>query len=262
MSNDIKEVLVGVPSLGPQMCMMLWNIGENLKAKASKESNSEVKDKLLDFADAIGRVCAYSLLHQKGASEDRDKSTIDFTKLITIEEVSKLYGIKQEKIMEWVNACLCPYYLLAGEGPLFKKMEIKKWISDNKIIKCNGKPILTLQKILTRSADKFNIYLPNALKAIKGLCIFTFEAAISGIYFLCVNDEVVYIGSSENIHTRILVHTNGSSRMLELKKEYGKEITAAYYLPVVSSEMRRLEDEFIQIIQPKLNRTIKEISVS
>lgn len=65
MSNDIKEVLIGVPSLGPQTCMTLLHIGETLKAKASKESNSEVKDELLDFADAIGRVCAYSALHQK-----------------------------------------------------------------------------------------------------------------------------------------------------------------------------------------------------
>jgi len=65
MSNDIKEVLVGVPSLSPQTCVTLLHIGETLKAKASKESNSEVKDTLLDFADAIGRVCAYSTLHQK-----------------------------------------------------------------------------------------------------------------------------------------------------------------------------------------------------
>jgi len=65
MSNDIKEVLVGVPSLDPQTCMTLLHIGETLKAKASKESNLEVRAELLDFADAIGRVCAYSALHQK-----------------------------------------------------------------------------------------------------------------------------------------------------------------------------------------------------
>jgi len=65
MSNDIEEVLIGVPSLGPQTCMTLLHIGENLKAKASKESNLEVRAELLDFADAIGRVCAYSALHQK-----------------------------------------------------------------------------------------------------------------------------------------------------------------------------------------------------
>jgi len=65
MSNDIEEVLVGIPSLSPQTCMRLLHIGETLKAKASKETNPKIRAELLDFADAIGRVCAYSALHQK-----------------------------------------------------------------------------------------------------------------------------------------------------------------------------------------------------
>ena len=66
--------------------------------------------------------------------------------------------------------------------------------------------------------------------------------AISFIYFLIDGDEVVYIGKSLKLHTRIRAH-----------KCDVKVFDSVFAFPVKTSEASKIEEKYIRAYQPKYN---------
>lgn len=66
----------------------------------------------------------------------------------------------------------------------------------------------------------------------------------SGIYFLWRGDDLIYIGSSENVHQRITGHINTGE----------SEFTAATFLAVPSPWHLALEALYIRKFRPRLNK--------
>ena len=67
----------------------------------------------------------------------------------------------------------------------------------------------------------------------------------SNIYFLSFNNEIVYIGKSVNLFSRI------SGHLVEDVKMFDK----VYYIKVQNSYLNKIELACIRYFQPKLNRT-------
>jgi len=65
-------------------------------------------------------------------------------------------------------------------------------------------------------------------------------ARATGVYFLLLGDEVVYVGQSVNIHARIAQHT-------------GKTFDRYAYVPCLADQLDVLESLYIHCLQPKLN---------
>lgn len=70
----------------------------------------------------------------------------------------------------------------------------------------------------------------------------------SGIYFICSIDRVLYVGKTENIHTRL----NNHERLYKFKIKYS-QITI-HYLPCHKEEIVTKERLFIYLFMPPYNR--------
>jgi hypothetical protein len=62
-----------------------------------------------------------------------------------------------------------------------------------------------------------------------------------GVYFLLSDSEVVYVGKTTNLTTRVLSHSAQ------------KDFDAVYYLPVKISELNDVERKYIKQLDPKYN---------
>jgi len=67
---------------------------------------------------------------------------------------------------------------------------------------------------------------------------------ISGVYFLLLAGEVVYIGQSETVVMRVMEH----------RRRQLKEFDCAAYIEASVSELDAVEGAFIRAFRPKLNR--------
>jgi DNA-binding PadR family transcriptional regulator len=74
----------------------------------------------------------------------------------------------------------------------------------------------------------------------------------SGIYFIYEHDEIVYIGSAQNLPTRLGDHLSGKKSKLKKKKDWTvKHIVAKSPFDEIS--LRRVEDWLVLAFQPKYN---------
>lgn len=73
----------------------------------------------------------------------------------------------------------------------------------------------------------------------------------TGVYFLMLEERVVYIGSSVNPMKRSLQHRHGTKRYPP--KEYDK----VYFLSVPLEELLEMEKKLIRLFDPPLNKALK-----
>lgn len=66
---------------------------------------------------------------------------------------------------------------------------------------------------------------------------------LCGIYFLVRDARVVYVGQSTNVFRRVAQHMNN-----------GMEFDAYHFLPVPVHELDKVEDKYIRLLKPKLNK--------
>jgi hypothetical protein len=87
--------------------------------------------------------------------------------------------------------------------------------------------------------------LPAALSE-KNLSIREFEIPQipSCVYFLCLGDEVVYVGQSVGLARRVIDHSEDVNKLFD----------RVFYLLVPQKQLNRIESRFIAELQPRLNR--------
>lgn len=68
---------------------------------------------------------------------------------------------------------------------------------------------------------------------------------VSGVYFLALKGEVVYVGQSQNVMRRIAYHLES------------KLFDAAFYIPTAPDQMNETEAYYIRVMQPRYNRDAK-----
>lgn len=93
------------------------------------------------------------------------------------------------------------------------------------------------------SAEKPRRYMrlkPKPIRGLKGLVEIPIYARAPAVYFLCLGDEVVYVGQSTNPAGRIAEHAASSS----------KRFDRVYALNVPAEELNNVEGAFIQLLKP------------
>ncbi len=110
----------------------------------------------------------------------------------------------------------------------------------------------------TKSLDKKvnpNLYLDTSYvkmkrhEGIKEIKEIRFDRPISGIYILCYNREIKYIGQSSNILARIALHISGKGHLEELILP----IDEIYYEQTHIELLNIRENYYIETYEPELN---------
>lgn len=162
--------------------------------------------------------------------------------------------ITLERLIELADAGYAPHYLIDGKGPWFKIMELREWFDRNAVQARGGLPMPTRLSLVIPAESRPVADAPESIARLTGLRhIDPAHFLCPGIYFLCVEDEVVYVGQSVNVPARIMTHIQ------ESRRSAGKTFDPLriFYLPVPESELLSVESEFICRLKPKYNGETK-----
>jgi hypothetical protein len=127
--------------------------------------------------------------------------------LKTAEDICQGIGISAERLIQLADSGYAPHWRIDGGNPLFRIGEVREWLSKNVLQRVNGKA-LPQQIIVSVAKDRIDDYrnVPEGLRQIPGLVDITGEMRRSGIYFLCDGNELLYIGQSVSVSSRISTH--------------------------------------------------------
>lgn len=70
----------------------------------------------------------------------------------------------------------------------------------------------------------------------------------SGIYFLCSGPDVVYVGQSVRVVSRVAEHISTRGDQFDHDR--------VYFLPCPTHALDEVERRFIRMLMPRLNRTV------
>lgn len=177
----------------------------------------------------------------------------DITSLLTPSEMeAKLKGvITAERLVELAESRLAPHYTI-DERIMFGPGEMKEWLNHNMLIRHAGKHlgngIITLVSVTCPPSDEIKV--PISLRAIAGMIIpLSLQSSetpgMPGVYFLCSEGEVVYVGQSGNVFGRVGAHIGN------------KTFDAVFFVRVPQSDLDYVEGELIRTLKPKYNHDKK-----
>lgn len=171
----------------------------------------------------------------------------DISRLLTADEMSRrLNGrMSAERLMELVSAKIVPHYDFDGTT-LFAYTETLNWLRDNMLLTIVPAAVphnIAITPVVLRDLPKES---PDELRGIMchliPLPIQSLEyATFSGVYFLCRNRKVVYVGQSMAVSGRVGAHMKD------------KLFDYAYCLRVPPSDLDYVEGEMIRALKPEYN---------
>jgi hypothetical protein len=162
--------------------------------------------------------------------------------LLTAAGVHKRFGISEEVTNDLTCSGFMPHYKVKGiSEPLYRIGEIRTWLTSNLVEHYGGDELPKMQVVTisdTNSTAAMNV--PHSLSAIQHLRELRPEI-FCGIYFLCLGDQVVYVGQSKNIMSRVVVHNTD------------KKFDRVLFFRAPFSQLDELEQQFIRTLCPPLN---------
>lgn len=179
---------------------------------------------------------------------------IDVNKLRTIGElkgkVTQLFS--RQQILEMVDKKLIPHYILTNpltktEIILFDNTEINYWLT--KHLKENRIDLEQELHFLCFDPSHFTFdatdKIPPALTQLKRLYKLSKNhyGTPHGVYFLCKDEEVVYVGQAQNIRDRVQSH----------RSEKVKEFDSVYFILCHIDQLDQIETALIRHLRPKYN---------
>jgi hypothetical protein len=164
------------------------------------------------------------------------------TSLKTAEEAAEVLGLEPERLRSLADDNFAPHYRLEGGAPMFKITELKEWAAQNLMVHCEGREIpRTLHVIIEKTPDAKPTEIPRAIAAIPDLLDISEYDLGPGVYFLCYESKVTYIGQSIIPLSRIAAH----------RKE--KLFDKAFFLPAPRADLDLIEGALIRTIKPGYN---------
>lgn len=179
-------------------------------------------------------------------AENEDNERQFFKDLITLDElVVKLKGFFTKRdILHFVNYRYMPYHELGGSGRGYNFKEVVKWlIKNHKRHSFDGVDMHpAMISFRSRSRKETRRLVPDALKDIMHLT--PVEVGYpSGVYFLCQDEKVVYVGQSVKPSSRIPHHYKD------------KKFNKVFLLPVPEERLLQIENDYIRKFEPLYNKT-------
>jgi hypothetical protein len=160
-------------------------------------------------------------------------------------------GIEEQRLLDLADAQLVPHWRIDGGLPQFVISELKEWAFRELLKKYDGRSIPT-EFFIVYEAGKANPHnVPKPIQDLIGLRDATELLQLrSGIYFLCELGQVVYVGQSVNLGSRISSHRNG------------KDFDRIFFLPWPRFDLNRIEAALIKVLHPPLNGTFTTSELS
>ena len=167
--------------------------------------------------------------------------------LKTAEEISDLVGsISADRIMELANSGYMPHYRIDGGTPIFKVSEVKDWLACNLLAKSEGRPFPNAIRVVIAAPEVIN-KPPTTISNVPNLQQLPKHGYQPGVYFLCKDDKVVYVGQSVTPGSRVGQH------VLSPEKDFDR----VYLIPVPHSELDDVEATFIHLLLPSQQGGVK-----
>ncbi len=166
-------------------------------------------------------------------------------------EIADRLGIPETILLNLANEGFIPHYKLRGiEGPWFMWKETRYWIRANLVTRVNGNPLPKTPIIVAPDHIPSARYdaVPFSLQGVEGLREYVPDF-FCGVYFLCCDGQVVYVGQSHHIPQRLRQHGD-------------KKFDRVFFLHVPQYCLDELESKFIRLLNPSLNLTGKASTVS
>jgi hypothetical protein len=171
------------------------------------------------------------------------------TSLLTPEDMSeRLRGVvSAERLIELAEGGFAPHYTVDGQV-MFGCTETKEWVNHNLVVRHQGRHIgdgiITIVNVV--SAESESPTVPISLRAMASKLIpISIKSAETvgcpGVYFLCHEGKVVYVGQSVNVFSRIGAHIGD------------KAFDSAFFVRVPKSELDYVEGALIRTLEPKYN---------
>ncbi len=163
--------------------------------------------------------------------------------LKTAEEVAASVRMSANRLRELAEVEVIPHFRIDGGPPLFSLAGLKDYVRRYLVTVCPGEPLpINLRPVVQQPPSPATI--PRALAEVEArLCeIPPFEYPPC-VYFLVLKQEIVYVGQSRNLLSRLGQH-----------REDGKCWDRVLYLPVPADCLLAVEAQWIRVLCPPLNR--------
>jgi hypothetical protein len=162
--------------------------------------------------------------------------------LKTAEDISQAIGISAERLIQLADSGYAPHWRIDNGLPFFRLGEIKEWLSENVVERIKGRP-LPQAVIVSVTKERISDYrnVPEQLRQIPGLVDITGEARRSGIYFLCQDNELLYVGQSVSVSARISSH------------HHEGKFNRVIFMPWPPDDLNSVEGALIRALRPPLN---------
>jgi hypothetical protein len=161
--------------------------------------------------------------------------------LKSAQEAARSLGISADRLIGLADGGFAPHYRIDGGPPQFKLAELKGWASTTLVSRCKGRELPEPIRVVVAAPPPDLRKVPPALREIPGLADITDAARRTGIYFLCRDGVLLYVGQSINAYARVAEHT-----------KY-REFDSAFFLPWPADDLNRIEAALIRTLTPPLN---------
>ncbi len=148
-----------------------------------------------------------------------------------------------DELKELCESRNLPHTIVQGKGISCHAVKVAAWIKKNIIEECEGKPLELETVYLGKDPPTFGV--PLSLCNISGLRVIQVTKFPPCIYFLVRKKEVVYVGQSISLMSRIQGHGD-------------KDFDSVFYVAVLESRIVETEDAFIRAMQPIYNKTHRD----
>lgn len=160
--------------------------------------------------------------------------------LVSLHTAASDLGLDENRLRELTDAGYAPHWRIDGGEPLYRLTDLRAWGARNLAACCAGRPLPVQLSINVLPLPCNNA--PEPIRDIPRLVELPI-AAQPGIYFLCREGKVVYVGQSVSPLSRIGTHG------LERRKDYDH----AFMVPVPSSSLDAVERALIRWLKPQYN---------
>lgn len=158
-----------------------------------------------------------------------------------------------EQIDELAEKGVVPHYRLVNTltqkiSYLFDSVTFQKFLKERCITEVEGKSLTVISFNDHCLPFKDNSLIPHELKSLNNdvyILPLAFVNSPSGIYFMYMDEELVYIGQSINISSRIINHY----------RENTKVFNKVFFIKVDADSLLSVERDLIKKFNPKYNKT-------
>lgn len=163
--------------------------------------------------------------------------------------------IGDDGVLKLARDGICPHYIITNpitkeETIWFIPSELNQWFDDN-YVRYNQGYFNQIYNFIHFNKDIHSVKsdVPEELSRINNLYHLPIEniSTPPGIYFLCKNNKIKYIGQSVNVGSRVITHMN----------EGIKDFDSVYFISCPINKLTELECALIRYFQPELNKTSK-----